>query len=168
LYDVSQIFVGFEEQHLRAAFVGVDLRRQRRGVGELERHVAFPLRLEGRDVDDDAAARVGALAEADGQHAARDAEVLDGARQREGIRRNDAVVARDFDEGIRIEVLRIDDRRVDVGEQLEFVRAADVVAVARRAVGNDLLTVEVAHLTRLERLDHAVLLPPCGGSTCRI
>jgi cyanophycin synthetase len=84
--------VGLEEQHLRHAFVGVDLRRQRRGVGELQRHVAFPLRLQRRHVDDDAAARVGALAQAHGQHAARDAEVLHGARQREGIRRDDAHV----------------------------------------------------------------------------
>ena len=64
----------------------------------------------------------------------------------------------DFDEGVRVEVLRIDDGRVDVGEHLEFVRAADVVAVARRAVGNDLVAVDLAHLIRLERLDHAVLL----------
>ena len=60
LYDVSQIFVAFEEQHLRDAFVRVDLRRQRRRVRELERHIAFPFRLERRDVDDDAAARIGA------------------------------------------------------------------------------------------------------------
>ena len=55
-------FVGLEEQHLRHALVGVDLRGQRRGVGELQRHVPFPLGLERRDVDDDAAARVRRLA----------------------------------------------------------------------------------------------------------
>ena len=54
---------------------------------------AFPFRLQRRHVDDDAAARVGALAQADGQHAARNAEILDGARQREGIGRNDADIA---------------------------------------------------------------------------
>src|SRR5437868_15405875 len=66
--------VALEEQHLGAAFARVDLRGQRRGVGELERHVAFPLGLEGRDVDDDAAARVRALTQADREHVARDAE----------------------------------------------------------------------------------------------
>src|SRR5512147_199149 len=55
--------VALEEQHLRAALAGVDLGRQRCGVAELQRHVAFPLRLERRDVDDDPAARVGALAQ---------------------------------------------------------------------------------------------------------
>src|SRR5690606_33262095 len=60
--------VALEEQHLRDALVGVDLRRQRRGVRDLDGHVPFPLRLERRDVDDDAAARVGRLAEADRQH----------------------------------------------------------------------------------------------------
>src|SRR5688500_8307493 len=37
--------VGFEKDHLRHAFVGVHARRQRRGVGELQRHVPLPLRL---------------------------------------------------------------------------------------------------------------------------
>src|SRR2546422_3359524 len=41
--------------------------------------------------------------------------------------------------------------RVEIGEQLEFIRAADVVAVARRAVGNNALTVDLFHLPRLER-----------------
>src|SRR5574343_136566 len=72
-------FVGLEEEHLCAALASVDLGGQRRGVGKLQGHVAFPFRLEGRDVDDDAAARVGALAQADGEHAARDAEVFDRA-----------------------------------------------------------------------------------------
>src|SRR4029453_1852390 len=50
--------------------------------------------------------------------------------------------------------LRVDDRRIDVGEDLEFARAADVVAVARRAVGNDLVPVRLPHMAGLERLDH--------------
>src|SRR5690606_9675029 len=73
------------------------------------------------------------------------------------IGRNDADVSAKVDEGLLVEVLRIDHGRVDVGEDLEFVRTADVVAVARRAVGHDLLAVGFAHLTGLERLDHAVL-----------
>ena len=52
----------------------------------------------------------------------------------------------------------IDDGAVDVGEQLEFVRAADVVAVAGGAVGHDAATVHLLDVARLERLDHAVLL----------
>src|SRR3546814_3945759 len=51
-------FVRFIEQHLRDAFIRVDLRRQRRGVRELQRLVTFPLRLQRRHVDDDAAARL--------------------------------------------------------------------------------------------------------------
>src|SRR5207237_1831849 len=63
--------------------------------------------------------------------------------------------AREIDERSRVERLGVDDRRVDVGEDLEFARAADVVAVARRAVGDDLVAARLAHLTRLERFDHA-------------
>src|SRR3989454_8479576 len=57
-----------EEQHLRDPFVRVDARRQRRRVGDLERHVTFPLRLERGDVRDDAAPGVGALADRSEEH----------------------------------------------------------------------------------------------------
>src|SRR5687768_6365321 len=123
--------VGLEEQHLRDALVRVDLRGQRRRVRELERDVAFPLGLERRHVDDDPAARVGALPEADREHVARDPEQLDRARERERVRRDDADLALEVYEAARVEVLRIDDRRVDVREDLELVGAAHVVAVAR-------------------------------------
>src|SRR3954454_13213698 len=51
-----------QEQELADAFVGVDPRRQRRRVADLQRHVALPFRLEWRDVHEHAAPRVGALA----------------------------------------------------------------------------------------------------------
>jgi hypothetical protein len=51
----------------------------------------------------------------------------------------------------------IDHRAVDVGEHLEFRRAADVVAVAAGAVADDLAALGLAHLAGLEGLDHAVL-----------
>src|SRR5207237_632670 len=89
------------------------------------------------------------------QHVARDAEVLDGAGQREGVRRDDADVALDVDEGVRIEVLRVDDGAVDVGENLEFIGAADVVAVGRGAPGDDLAPFAFPHLAGREGLDHA-------------
>src|SRR6266700_4266282 len=47
--------VGLEEDDLRDAFVGVDLRRQRRRVRELQRHVAFPFRLQWRYIHNDSA-----------------------------------------------------------------------------------------------------------------
>src|SRR5690606_16260339 len=149
--------VGLEEQHLRHALVRVDARRQGCGVAELQGHMPFPLRLQRRHVDDDAAPRIGALSEADHQHVARDAEELHGPRQREGAGGNDADVVLDVDEAVRIELFRIDDGRVDVGEHLELARAAHVVAVAGRAVADDALAIgRVLDLPRLERLDHAV------------
>src|SRR5262249_18475378 len=57
------LLVGLEEQNLRQTFAAVDLGRQRRRVRDLERQRAFPQRLERRDVADDAAARVAALAD---------------------------------------------------------------------------------------------------------
>src|SRR5262249_49118905 len=103
------------------------------------------------------ATRVRAFPQANRQHAPRNPEVLDRARQGERVRRDDADVRLDIDEALLVELLRIDDRRVDIGENLEFVGAADVVAVARRAVRDDPPVADLAHLIRLERLDHPLL-----------
>ncbi|MPM34592.1 hypothetical protein SDC9_81178 [bioreactor metagenome] len=64
----------------------------------------------------------------------------------------------EIDKTLLVEVLGIDHRRVDVGEHLEFRRAADVVAIAAGAVADDLAAIHLTDLPRLERLDHAVLL----------
>ena len=150
--------VGLEEQHLGAALAGVDLGRQRRGVGKLQRHIAFPLRLEGRHVHDDSAARIRVLVQADGEHVARNAEIFHGARQRKAVGRNDANLALEIDKALFVKVLRVHHRAVNVGEYLEFRRAANVIAIAGSAVADDLAPVHLPHLARLERLDHAVLL----------
>ena len=148
-------FVALEEEDLCHAFAGVDFGRQGGGVGKFEGNVAFPFGFERSDVDDDAAAGVGGFAQADGQDVARDAEVFDRARQCEGIGRDDAAVVFDGDEVFRVEIFGIDDGAVDVGEDFEFVGAADVVAVAGRAVGDDALSVGFFDLVRLEGIDHA-------------
>ena len=116
----------------------------------------FPLGLERRDIDDDAAARIRRLAETHREYAARDSEILHRARERKRIRRNDAHVRIDVDETLLVEGFRINDGRVDVGEDLELARAAYVVAVARGAVGNDPLPVDGANLTGFEGFDHPV------------
>jgi hypothetical protein len=139
-------FVGLEEDDLGDAFVGVDFGGEGGGVGEFEGDVAFPFRLEGGDVDDDAAAGVGALAEADGEDVAGDAKVFDGAGEGETVGRDDDVVAPDVYEVFGIEILRVNDGRVDVGEEFELVSTADVVAVAGCAVGDDALPVKLFNL----------------------
>src|SRR5437773_1362623 len=58
------------ERELGDDVVGSELGRERGRVGELERHEAFPLRRERRHVGDEAAAGVGALADADRQRVA--------------------------------------------------------------------------------------------------
>lgn len=150
-------FVALEEEDLRHAFAGIDFGGQRRGVGEFQRYIAFPFRLERGHVHDNAAARVGGFAQAHGEHVARDAEIFHRARQREGIGRDDAAVVFHGHEVFRVEVFRIDDGAVDVGEDFEFVGAADVVAVAGCAVGNNAPAVLLFNLLGLERLDHAML-----------
>ena len=101
------------------------------------------------------AARVGAFPQANDEHAARDSKVLDGASERERVRWDDADIGAHIDEALRIERLRVHNRRVDVREDLEFVRAADVVAVARGSVGDDLLAIDRTNLIGRKRLDHA-------------
>src|SRR6266700_722451 len=77
------IVVGLEENDLAQSFVRINLCGQRRGIADFESHEAFPLRLERRDIDDDAAARVRRLAHADSKDISRNAEILDGTRERE-------------------------------------------------------------------------------------
>ena len=146
------VFVGKEKEDLAEAFVGVNFCGERRGVADFECDEAFPFGFERRDVDDDAAARVGGFAEADCEHVARDAEVFDGAGEREGVRRHDADVALVRDERTRIEMLWIDDGRIDVGENLKFIGDANVVPVRRNSVADDTF----ANLAVGERLDHFV------------
>ena len=80
-------------------------------------------------------------------------EVLDGAGEREAVRRDDALVGVGADERGRIEVLRIDHRGVHVREDPELVGHANVVAVGGHAVRDHAL----AHLALLEGIDHAHL-----------
>ncbi len=123
-------FVGFKEENLGDAFVGIYLGGERGGVGELKGDVAFPLGLEGRDVDDDAAAGVGAFSETNGEDVAGYAEVFDRAREGEAVGWDDDVIVFDVKEVFGVEVFGIDDGAVDVGEEFEFVGAANVIAVA--------------------------------------
>src|SRR5205823_5820461 len=69
-------FVTAQEQNLSNAFVGVDLRGQWGRVADLERDLAAPFRLQRRHVDDDAAAGISTLANADGDYVAGDFQVL--------------------------------------------------------------------------------------------
>src|SRR5215469_15592824 len=145
--------VRFEKEDLGDSLVGVDLGRQRRGVADLQRYVALPLRLEGRDVRDDAAASIGGLAHADGEHVARNLEVLDRSRQRKGVGRDDAHRPLVVHEGAGIEALGVDDGVVDVREDLEFVSDPEIVTIGGQPVGDSAR----ADLALLERLDHALL-----------
>ncbi len=122
-------FVGFEEEDLGKTFVGVDLGREGRGIGNFEGDEAFPFRLKGGDVDDDAAAGVGAFAEADGEDVAGDAEVFDSAGKGKGVWGDDANIAFEIDHGSGVEIFGIDDGGMDIGEYFEFVGDADIVAV---------------------------------------
>src|SRR5690606_10054338 len=80
-----------------------------------------------------------------------------GARQRKGVGRNDAYIALEIHEGLLVEALGVHDGGVDIGENLEFIGAADIVAIAAGAIAYDFMSVHFPHLTRLERADHAAL-----------
>ena len=55
-------------------------------------------------------------------------------------------------------ILGIDYRGIDVGENLELVGTAHIVAIGRGAVGNDPPLTILAHLPGLKRLDHLLFL----------
>ena len=120
----------------------------------------FPFGLKRGDINDNAAAGISGFAEADSEDVARDAEVFDGTREGKAVRRDDADIALNIHEALRIEVFGIDNGAVDVGEDFEFVCTAHVVAVAGGTVGNKTLTACIAaDEGRFEGFDHAV----CGG-----
>src|ERR1700687_5972258 len=115
-------FVGLEEEDLTQAFVGVDAGREGRGVRDFEGDETFPLGLEWGHVDDDAAARVGALTDADRQYGAGNLEVLDGACQGKRVGRHDADIGLHGDKRALVKVFGVDDRRIYVGENFELDR----------------------------------------------
>ncbi len=127
-------FVRLEKYDLRYALIRIDLRRQGRGVGKLERNEPFPFRFKGCDIYQDSASRVSTFAETHGQDVPGDAKVFHRARKRKTVWRNQYRIGFHIDEILRIKLFRINDRAVDVGEELEFIGAADVVTVARRSV----------------------------------
>src|SRR4029453_3144439 len=96
--------------------------------------MAFPAGLQRSHVHDDPAARIGRLAEADDEDVARDPEIFDRPGEREAVGRDDAYVRLPVSEPVRREVLGVDDRRIDVGEDLELVGDPRVIAVGRQAV----------------------------------
>ena len=112
----------------------------------------LPARLQRRHVDDDPAARIGRFAEADDQHVARHPEIFDRPRQGEAVGRDDADVGLAIDEAVRRKVLGIDQRIVEIGEDLEFVGDARVVAIRGQAVAD----AAFAALALDERLDHVL------------
>src|SRR5439155_22267490 len=125
-----------EDADLRDALVGVDAGRKGCGVRDLERHVSFPFRLERGHVGDDPAPGVGRFPDADRHRAAWYAEILDTSAERERIGWDDADVPFVIDERFRIELLRIDDRAVDVREDLEFIGDPEVIADGRDPEGD--------------------------------
>src|ERR1700691_2722517 len=132
----------------------MDLVRQWRGVADLDRHLAFPFGLQRGDVNDDAATGVGGFPQADNQDVARNAKIFDGVAERETVRGNDANVGLAVHETGGLKGLGIDHRGINIGEDLELVRDAGVIAVAGQAVADNPVT-----LLRLdERLNHAVVL----------
>ncbi len=160
----AAVFVGrfadlirFEEYDLRNSLIRINLGGQRRGVGKLERHIAFPFRFKRRDVYQDPTPCIRTLAEANSQNVPGDAKVFDRARERKTVWRNQYRFGFNIHEILLIEFLRIDYRAVDVGEEFEFIGAANVVTIARRAVRNDLSAIYFLHLARFKRIDHSEL-----------
>ena len=160
------VFVGLEEEDLADAFVDVDAKRQVGEVGEFDDEAARPAGFEGGGVDEQARARVSALAEGDAGHVAGHAEGLDRDAEGVGVRRHQvvlgAVVGRArgrLDERLFVEVLGVDLAAVDGREDAEAVAGeAHVVAVGGRAGRDDAAAVHLADERGAEGVDEAVLL----------
>ena len=111
----------------------------------------FPTWLKRGHIHDDAAARIGRFAEADDQHVAWYAEIFDGPCQRETVWRDDAHVGLAVDKAFGIEFLGVDDGAVDIGENLELIGHAGVIAIRGQAIAD----AAIAALRFDKRFNHA-------------
>src|SRR5205814_1933952 len=93
--------------------------------------------------------RICGLPEANGDNISRNFQVFDGLGQGETVGWNETGVGLDVDEGVGVELLGVDDGRVDVSKDLVVAADADVVTVGTDAVGDD----AGAHGRLSERLD---------------
>src|SRR3546814_14171584 len=116
--DWSSDVCSSDLQELARAFIGIDFGGQGGGVRKFERHMPFPAGFERGDVHDDAAARIGRLAEASNQEVASDAEIFDREGESKDIRRGCADVGFEVDELLWVEFLCIDRGPIYVGEDL--------------------------------------------------
>ena len=92
--------------------------------------MAFPLWLQGRDIDNNTAAGIGRFAQADGQHRTRNFKVLNRSRQRKTVGRDNAEFALHIHKGIIVEILRVYRLRMHISKHLKLIRTAHIVAVA--------------------------------------
>ena len=80
----------------------------------------FPFRLERCDIHNDAAARVGRLAQTNRQDVARNTKVLNCAGQCKLVGRDNAFIPLNMDEAVLIKVLRVNGCRVNIRKHLEL------------------------------------------------
>lgn len=85
------VFVGFEEDDLADAFVDVDAQRERGEVGEFDDEASRPSGFERGRVDEEADARVGALAHGDAGDVAGHLESFDRDAEGVGLGRHEIV-----------------------------------------------------------------------------
>src|SRR5699024_3287576 len=102
-------------------------------------------------------ARIRAFAKTDSKHGTGNTKVFDRPCQGKRVGRDNAYITLEVDEGFFIERFGINNCRVDVRENLEFVGATHVVAVAAGAVADYLIPIDATNLAGLERLYHTRL-----------
>ena len=105
--------------------------------------MAFPLRLQRSDIDDDAAARIGRFTNAYHQCITRDPEILHRTGQGKAIGGNDADIRFAVHKAIIIKGFRIHRGRIDIGKNLKLVRYPRIIAVRGDTVRNHPLAGEI-------------------------
>ena len=113
--------------------------------------MAFPTGFQWRDVDDNAAAGISALAKADDQHIAGYAKIFNRAGQGKAVGRDDADIGLAIHKAFWVKILGVDDGAIDIGENLELVRHARVIAIRGQAIAD----AAIAALSLHKRFNHA-------------
>jgi hypothetical protein len=99
--------IAFKKKELARALIGVNLGRQRCGVGKFKRHMPLPTRLERRDVDDNPAARIGGFAKTDDKYITGNTEIFNRPGQSKAVWRDDAHISFAINKAVGIKLFGI-------------------------------------------------------------
>jgi hypothetical protein len=99
------------------------------GVGDFDGDKAFPLRLKGRNVHDDAATGIGRFAETNCENIPWYPKIFDCAGQSKGVGGNGTNFALELNKRAGVKIFGVNHGTVDVCKDFELIRNTNIVTI---------------------------------------